>query len=109
MPWFKTIMINCSLDYIRKNEKFKNQLTLDEVSKVSIDSDAITNLTFKEMLLIIDRLPTAYKTVFNMYVVDGYKHEEIANQLGISVGTSKSNLSRAKQKLRKMMESNILA
>jgi len=109
LPWFKTIMINCALDYLRKNEKFKNQLSLDEISNVSIDAEAISTLSFEELLLIVDRLPTAYRTVFNMYVVDGYKHEEISNRLGISVGTSKSNLSRAKQKLRKMIQLNILA
>ncbi len=108
-PWFKTIVVNCSLDYLRKNAKFKNQVSIDQELNCSIDSDAISKMSFEETLEIVDKLPTAYRTVFNLYVIDGYKHEEISKQLGISVGTSKSNLSRAKQKLREMINLNILA
>ena len=59
------------------------------------------------MLKVIDRLPTAYRTVFNLYVIDGFKHHEIAEKLDITVSSSKSNLSRAKSNLRKMMDKNL--
>ena len=59
-------------------------------------------------MAIVNTLPTAYKTVFNMYVVDGYKHKEIAEKLSIEIGTSKSNLSRAKATLRQMIKTKIL-
>ncbi len=107
-PWFKTIMINSALDYLRKNKKFQTDLSIDKVLDVSVDSSAISNLSYKELMAIVNSLPTAYRTVFNMYVVDGYKHKEIAERLGIEIGTSKSNLSRAKETLRQMIKTNIL-
>ena len=58
-----------------------------------------------DTLPIIQQLPPAYRMVFNLYVMEGYKHQEIAEQLGISVNTSKSNLARAKQKLKEMIGS----
>lgn len=107
-PWFKTIMINSALDYLRKNKKFKTNLSIDKVLDVSVDSSAISNLSYEELMVIVNTLPTAYRTVFNMYVVDGYKHREIAERLGIEIGTSKSNLSRAKETLRQMIKTNIM-
>ena len=82
---------------------------LEQGSNISIESAAISNMAFDEMLLVINQLPAAYRTVFNMYVIDGYKHFEIAKKLDISVGTSKSNLSRAKEKLRSMFKINLVA
>jgi len=107
-PWFKTILINTALDYLRKNKKFKTDLSIDKALDVSVDSNAISELSFKELMAIVNTLPTAYRTVFNMYVVDGYKHKEIAEKLSIEVGTSKSNLSRAKAILRQMIKTKIL-
>lgn len=103
-PWFKTIMVNCTLDYLRKNEKIRKQAPLEKDFDISIDAEAISNMTFDEMLKTVSLLPDAYKTVFNLYVIDGYKHEEISKMLNIGVGTSKSNLSRAKEKLRSMIK-----
>ncbi len=108
-PWFKTIMVHCALDYLRKNNKLSSISSLEQGSNISIESAAISNMAFDEMLLIINELPAAYKAVFNMYVIDGFKHVEIAKKLGISVGTSKSNLSRAKEKLRSMFKINLVA
>ena len=107
-PWFKTIIVNTALDYLRKNDKFKNHTPIESGSTISISSSAISNLAFEEMLEIVNELPTAYRTVFNLYVIDGYKHDEIAKKLGIEVGTSKSNLSRAKEKLRLMLKVNLV-
>jgi len=107
-PWFKTIMINCCLDYLRKNPKFDQYEDMDNASEISVDSTAISKLSYDEMLCIIAQLPRTYRTVFNMYVLDGCKHHEIATALNIEVSTSKSNLSRAKEKLRSMFKENIL-
>ena len=108
-PWFKTIMVNTALDHLRKNSKLKNHAALDLNSDISIKSSTISNMAFEEMLEVINELPLSYRTVFNLYVIDGYKHNEIAKQLGISVGTSKSNLSRAKEKLRSLLKINLVA
>lgn len=106
-PWFKTILINSALDYHRKNEKIRYLNNLEQVNDVSIASEAISNMAFDDMLQVINRLPPAYRTVFNLFVIDGYKHIEIATKLNIDVSTSKSNLSRAKEKLRTMLSINV--
>ena len=72
------------------------------------DNDGFHDLSYNELLGLIQQLSPTYKTVFNLYVIDGYTHEEIAEKLGISIGSSKSNLSRAKENLRQMlMRSNL--
>jgi len=106
-PWFKTIVVNSSLDYLRSNRKLANQDVLEDNINVSIDSSAISDLSYEDMLRIVHDLPTSYRTVFNLYVIEGFKHHEIAEKLGITVGASKSNLSRAKSNLRKMMNINL--
>lgn len=108
-PWFKTIMVNTCLDHIRKNEKLKYQVSIDDRLDVQIDPDAISNISFDEMITIIGTLPRMYNLVFTLHVLDGFKHEEIASMLDITVGTSKSNLSRAKGKLRMLLTDKIPA
>ncbi len=65
---------------------------------------AIDKMTYKEILEMVQRLSPVYKTIFNLFVIDGFKHEEIAARLNISVGTSKSNLSKAKANIQKMLK-----
>ena len=102
--WMKRIVINTSLQTYRQ----KNVLNLveenypDEV-EVEIDEDALS-LDF--LLKIIRALPERYRMVFNLYVLDGYSHKEIAGMLGIAEGTSKSNLSRARLILKDKIELN---
>ena len=72
---------------------------LNEVNDVSDREDILSRIGYKELMGMVQSLSLAYRTVFNMHVIDGFKHEEIANKLGITVGTSKSNLSKARQKL----------
>lgn len=67
-------------------------------------ASSVDHLQFKEILAIIQKLSPVYRTVFNLYVMDGFKHEEIAAQLKISVGTSKSNLAKARMNIQKMLK-----
>ena len=106
-PWFKTIMVNTCLDHIRKNEKLRYQVPMEERFDIRVNPDVISQLSFDDMLNIIETLPKSYRLVFMLHVIDGYKHEEIASMLGINIGTSKSNLSRAKEKLRLMLADKI--
>ena len=103
-PWFKTIMVNTSINHVKKMKKFKAEVGLEAISSYPTTEDILSKISFDEMLTTIQSLSIAYRTVFNMYVLDGYKHEEIAERLGISVSTSKSNLSRAKIRLREMIK-----
>ncbi len=104
--WLKRIVVNTALQKYRK----KNVLNLisDEIpDEVEVEVDE-TTVSLDYLLGIIQELPNRYRLVFNMYVLDGYSHREIAEMLEISEGTSKSNLSRARQILKRKVEQNVL-
>lgn len=92
--WLKRIVINTALNHLRSKVRL---LPLHD-TEVNEEStwDAISDFQLEELILMIQELPTGCRAVFNLHVIEGFKHEEIAEQLGISVGTSKSQLSRAK-------------
>lgn len=99
--WMKTIMINESLMLLRKNKRirfFEDDLIIEQESLVE------KKLELEEIQKAISCMPTGYRTIFNLYVVEGYSHNEIAEQLEISVQTSKSQLSRAKKFLQKLIK-----
>jgi RNA polymerase sigma-70 factor (ECF subfamily) len=93
--WIRRIMINESISYIRANKKisFMDDEQYSEEFANSIESQ----FNVEEIQLLIDALPDGYKMVFNLYVIEGYKHQEIAELLSISAGTSKSQLSQARR------------
>jgi RNA polymerase sigma factor (sigma-70 family) len=93
--WIKTIMINEAMMYLRKQKKFEI-VTSIETRNLSEDATIESNLNAEDIYRLITKLPLGYRTVFNLYVIDGYTHDEIARQLGISANTSKSQLSRAR-------------
>ena len=92
--WLKRVMINHVLQQYRK-ETFLNIVdeNVPEEIEVEVDSDGVSS---EFLIKIIQELPDRYRLVFNLYVLDGFSHQEIAEQLHINIGTSKSNLSRAK-------------
>lgn len=100
--WAKRVMINNALQYYRK-EKFLELISeeIPEEPEIEID-DATISLDF--LLELIQQLPDRYRLVFNLYVIDNYAHKEIAAMLDISIGTSKSNLSRARMILKEKIE-----
>lgn len=104
--WMRRIMINTSIDHYRKNKKHHLVVEIDTSHQTTIDvaATSIEKISHKEIMEIIQRLSPVYRTVFNLFVIDGYKHEEIAAMLGISEGTSKSNLSKAKINIQKMLK-----
>lgn len=102
--WIRRIMINTSIDHYRHNLKHAStQGDLENALEVSAQETAISKLSFDEIVAEIQELTPAYRAVFNLYVIDGFNHEEIAEILEISVGTSKSNLSRARAALQKRL------
>lgn len=102
--WFRRIIVNTALDFYRSQQKHYFHENIEEAYEISSnDSSPLSQLNHEEIIMLIQRLPSGYKMVFNLFVIDGFSHEEISNQLGISVGTSKSNLSRAREALRKMI------
>lgn len=96
--WLRRIIINTATDHYRKNRKHYYMEECDEtVSNTIYAEELITaQLSYQDLLKLVQQLSPAYRTVFNLYAIDGYKHDEIADMLNISIGTSKSNLSRAR-------------
>jgi len=105
--WLRAILVNTALNHLRRRKKYKFQVDMEDPSAVSVREDILSKISYRELIAMVQSLSTAYRTVFNLYVIDGYKHEEIADMLGIAVGTSKSNLSKAREKLREMIIENL--
>lgn len=101
--WLKRIVINTALDSLRKNNRDLPVETLDDDcwDIPEINEQADSKLLYKELIGYLKELPPVYNKVFNLFVIDGYTHAEIAELLDISVGTSKSNLFKAKEILQK--------
>lgn len=110
--WIRRIMINTSIDHYRKYNK--NEPTIIDVDKQletqKVDYETpIDKLSYQEVVKLVQELSPIYRMVFNMYVIDGLNHEEISKQLNISVGTSKSNLSKARLNVMKLIENKHIA
>jgi RNA polymerase sigma factor (sigma-70 family) len=101
--WLGRIMINTALDHYRQEVRKDIFEQPEAGEQVSVDETVLSKLAHDELVVLIQKLSPAYRVVFSLYVIDGYTHEEIADQLRISVGASKSNLSRAREKLREML------
>ena len=103
--WLRKIIVYTAIDHFRKNQKHQIVTQLDNVvyQVSSVGEDAIDKLSYEEIIRAVQELSPGYRTVFNLFVIDGLSHEEIANQLGISIGTSKSNLSKARRQLQKIL------
>ncbi|WP_203294965.1 RNA polymerase sigma factor [Luteirhabdus pelagi] len=101
--WLKRVTVNTVLQKYRKQKVYdiKDEAQLEQPEEVIVETD---NVPLKFLLQIIQELPERYRLVFSMYVLDGYTHKEIAELLGISDGTSKSNLARARSILKEKIE-----
>ena len=101
--WLGKIMMNVSIDYYRANLKMAYTEDLDHAEHVSNGDLADKKLNYDDLLAMVQKLPNAYRTVFNLFAIEGYSHDEIGEMLNISSGTSKSNLHKARQKLKLMI------
>jgi RNA polymerase sigma factor (sigma-70 family) len=105
--WIRRIFVNTSIEHFRKSIKYN---TVGDSSDVVIEDpnwNALDNLGEKDIIKIIQELSPGYRQVFNMYVIEGYSHKDIGDILGISEGTSKSQLARAKAILKKTVEEKL--
>ncbi|HEY4147637.1 MAG TPA: sigma-70 family RNA polymerase sigma factor [Chitinophagaceae bacterium] len=100
--WLKKIMVNECLMFLRKKNVFTivSESVMDEIP---LDEQAIDRLSAAEIFEMIVQLPTGYRTVFNLYAIEGMNHGEVAALMGITEGTSKSQLSKARSLLQKML------
>jgi len=108
--WIKKIFVNVAIEHNRKKYQLRIVEDSDSVSNITaIDlNEAISKLATKELTILIQQLPAGCREVFNLYVVDGYPHKDIAEQLSISIGTSKSQLFDARKILKKKIIANNL-
>ena len=98
--WARKIFVNTALMSLRRNDALKMSENLDTVWNLSSESTSqVQDIGYKELMKLIAELPAGYRTVFNMFVVEGYSHKEIADTLGISAETSRSQLARARAML----------
>lgn len=104
--WIRRIVVNEALTWLRRNRNMYLELEL-EAANYEPDYQTISDhLEAEDLLKMIGELPSGYRIVFNLYAIDGYSHKEIAEQLGISENTSKSQLSRARAYLQKLLTDN---
>ena len=101
--WIRAIIINSCLDFIKKKENQIETGEIDDSMSIDLSPDAISKMSANEILQLVRQLAPATQAVFNLYVIEGYNHNEIASLMKISAGTSKWHLSEARKKLQKMM------
>lgn len=104
--WMKRVFVNTCLESLRKKKKEWTSLE-DAVNVPSDEPNTISVLSLQELTLLIQKLPVGYRTVFNLYVIEGYSHAEIAEKLGITESTSKTQLMKAKSLLRQKLEESL--
>lgn len=104
--WMKRIVINTALRHIQSNVHYNTNVPLNDNIEYREKVDMISEISADEIIKVLQKLPQGFRTVFNLYAVEGYKHKEIAKMLNISENTSKSQYSRAKKFLQKVFLKN---
>ncbi len=107
--WLGKIMTNTAIDHYRAELKHSQTSELTLADDVAEEPNVLQSFNYQDLLKMVQRLPVSYRTVFNLFAIDGYSHEEIAERLGISIGTSKSNLFKARQKLQLALKNQVAA
>ena len=105
--WLRRILVNVAIDYSRKHKKKVEDFKVIPIDATSVKNEALNRLELEDVWALLQQLPPSYRMVFNLHVLEGFTHPEIAVKLGISVGTSKSNLARAKKKLQELTKNYI--
>lgn len=104
--WIRRIMINVSLEKLRKQHLLYPVEDVAVYDTVNFSDDVLAKIAADDLMKLIQQLPPRYRMVFNLYVMEGYSHQEIAEEMSITQGTSKSNLARAREILKKKIQEN---
>lgn len=102
--WVRRIMVNTALNYCRKSTYKYENIGIEDYQDKVVNSKAISRLSEQELLSIIQQLPDGYRMVFNLYIIEGYSHKEIAEMLSISENTSRSQLAKARKWVQNVLE-----
>lgn len=108
MGWIRKIMVNTAIDELRRKNMIPEIGGIPDFvwEEADMGESAEQKLYYKELIILIKELPPSYQVAFNMYVIDGFSHQEIADKLRISIGASKSNLAKARAHLKKKLNNN---
>jgi RNA polymerase sigma factor (sigma-70 family) len=101
--WVKRIFINTSIEFYRRSQRENMVDSIDDVAEQSIDSHTLSALKAADLMQLINGMPKGYKTVFNLFAIEGFHHDEIAKMLNISENTSKSQLHKARLHLQELV------
>lgn len=101
--WMKRIFVNTAIEGYRKNQVTRNMMQVEDMKNDLVQRDDFHHLSANDLINMVQRLSPGYRTVFNLYAIEGYSHQEIADLLSINIGTSKSQLARARYLLQKMV------
>ena len=105
--WVRKIFVNCALERLRQNDILKNAGDIDDMDYADIpDESAATQMSSDEIMMYVRSLPDGFRTVFNLFAIEGYSHKEIGEELNISESTSRSQYMRARKMLQKMITKN---
>lgn len=102
-PWFRKIIVNTCINRYHQRQRELHAEDIENARQHADTESILAGIAYEDILGMLKKLPPAYRTVFNLYVIEGFKHEEVAHLLSISVGTSKSNLFKARESLRKIL------
>lgn len=102
--WFKSILIRECIDTLRREKRYAFQEAPEENIQAVLTDSPMTNLAAQDLMNLIDALPTGYRTVFNLFAIEGFGHKEISDMLGISENTSKTQYFKAKAAIRDILE-----
>lgn len=111
--WMRKVIVNTALQFLRKQKRMPNSVNLDDHAfhmeyQDDFEDDSLSKNRTEELIKLMQKMPDGFRTVLNLYILEGYSHQEISEICGISIGTSKSQLNRAKSYLRKQLENKLL-
>ena len=104
--WIRRLIFHAISDYFKANKQYIESIVFEEPEHKMVENGSLNSLYFDDILKIVETLPPTTRSVFKLYAIDGYNHAEIAEQLNISVGTSKWHLSAAREKLKALISDN---
>ncbi len=102
-PWVRKIVVNTALDHYRKDKKNSIEISIEAANNEPVEESVMDKLNAEEIVKLVNSLPANYRYTFNLFEIEGFSHDEIAQQLGITASNSRTNLTRAKKMLRKMI------
>lgn len=103
--WMRKIFVNCALEYLRKSDVLRESTDLDNTAElIETDGSAVSNMSAAELMKLVEELPAGFRTVFNLFAIEGYSHKEISEMMNITESTSRSQFTRAKQLLQRRIK-----